>query len=163
MGYRTLGLLGFGLAAVLGCEARPTLVPVSGKVTMGGNPVEGAMVLFLHRSREGEHASGMTDPDGNFKLATYISANETPEGALPGDYDVIIDKIRQVRRTPDLKVGMQSYELVNLLPEKYSMRGSGLQASVKKGEANEFLFDLDVDLPKPESPPAGRSSRSPDR
>jgi hypothetical protein len=87
---------GLALAVTVGCNGSSSLptVPVTGKVLMqDGTPVSGAEVTFLNTVHDGKPASGITDEQGNFKLATYLNPQEKPEGALPGDYNVIIKKI----------------------------------------------------------------------
>ncbi|MES2788067.1 MAG: hypothetical protein V4719_00490 [Planctomycetota bacterium] len=69
------------LTLVGGCFGGPTgprPVPVSGKITMDGKPLQGARVTFDNDQRP---AVGITSPDGSFKL---------PDGALPGDYRIAI-------------------------------------------------------------------------
>ncbi|MEX0712452.1 MAG: carboxypeptidase-like regulatory domain-containing protein [Pirellulales bacterium] len=158
MRYGTLGLLGFGLATALGCEARPTvvyvtgyLVPVTGNVTMDGSPVEGAKVTFVNRDLEGRLAFGMTDAEGRFILRTYLRQDEPglppkeqPEGAFPGQYDVVI--VKHGPPPQGSHIGPFA-EGENLLPEKYSYVGS-LEARVTEGEPNHFnhfVFNLDAD------------------
>jgi hypothetical protein len=69
---------------LVGCAAKP--VPVSGMVTLGGTPVEGATVVFV--TADGTNAAnGYTDSAGMFSLSTGALV-----GAYPGDYKVIVIK-----------------------------------------------------------------------
>ncbi|MEZ6138570.1 MAG: carboxypeptidase-like regulatory domain-containing protein [Pirellulaceae bacterium] len=149
LGLMTLGLAGCG-------DALPSPVPVSGKVTLGGQPVEGATVTFLS-STGGRSASGKTGADGSFQLTTI----NTNDGARPGDYAVTIAKIESKLSGAVTDVekgdygddyaaqmgaaasGDMSKVQKNNLPEKYATAAeSGLTRSVIKGEENNFLFDL---------------------
>jgi hypothetical protein len=61
-------------------------VKVSGTVTLNGEPVEGALVQFVPAKDGGRPATAVTGPDGGFSLTTI----ENQDGALPGDYKVVI-------------------------------------------------------------------------
>ena len=149
-----MGLLAF----TVGCSGSmgPPPVPVSGKVTLGGSPVEGATVTFLSTTG-GRSASGKTGSDGSFQLSTI----NTNDGARPGEYTVTIAKIESKLKGSETDVekgeygddygaqmaaaasGDMSKVQKNELPDKYSKPGeSGLNRTVVKGEANEFIFDL---------------------
>lgn len=156
---RTLKMLLLSaVACTLGCGGSlgPPPVPVSGKVTLGGKPVEGATVTFLSTAG-GRSASGKTGGDGSFKLSTI----NTDDGARPGEYNVTIAKIESKLGGKETDVekgeygddydammmgaasGDMSKVLKNNLPEKYaSPTGSGLSRSVVKGEENNFVFEL---------------------
>ena len=87
------------------------VVPVSGTVTLNGEPLPGALVSFFPASTERSArfnlaqrlASGVTDASGNFSL-TYQRLPRTRPGARPGalpellqgapvgDYQVIVQK-----------------------------------------------------------------------
>lgn len=56
-------------------------VPVSGTVTLGGQPLEGASVTFMNDTFAGY---GRTDSEGRYRLV---------QGALPGQNKVVISKI----------------------------------------------------------------------
>jgi len=80
-----LALLGIGLLS--GCGA--SLTPVSGTVTLDGQPVDHATVSFIPEDAtvtNGE-ASGGTDASGNFTLVTRGSP-----GAYPGTYKVVVTR-----------------------------------------------------------------------
>ena len=87
-----LGLAGCGEDP--GVTDRPATVPVSGVVTLGGNPVEGATVTFHAgvpapgQTAQGNSAVGQTDAEGRFQLKTF----EANDGAVPGEYVVTISK-----------------------------------------------------------------------
>ena len=81
------GLVALALAAFLvGCGGGPRPVKVTGTVTLNGEPVEGATVQFVPVKEGGRPATGLTKADGGFSLTTV----ENYDGALPGDYKVVI-------------------------------------------------------------------------
>ena len=153
----------FPLVTQLGCgpEQVPGIVRVSGKVTLDGAPVEGAMVTFQPEG-VARAASGMTDASGNYKLTTLNPG----DGALPGDYKVSISKVEDTdpshhlsgleltamvsqgkgpppppgRPNPKAK---QNKGMVYHVPQKYmDANKSELTATVAKGNANKFVFEL---------------------
>ncbi len=69
-----------------GCGGTP-LIPVSGKVTEGGSPLEGVAVTFVPNSGDTEIAVGVTDASGAYQLKT-----KGEDGAMPGDYKVTLAK-----------------------------------------------------------------------
>ena len=77
-----LGLLFFGLAAI-GCGGgssdAPELAPVSGIVTMAGQPKGDLNVTFYPESGD-RPATGVTGPDGTFTLSTLNTGDGAPVG-----------------------------------------------------------------------------------
>ena len=71
-----------------GCGGKK-VVPVKGLVTLDGNAVPGATVLFVpEEGSGGRQAAGLTDAEGYFQLTTY----RQEDGALPGAYRVVVAK-----------------------------------------------------------------------
>jgi hypothetical protein len=95
---RLVGLIAL-LIAGAGCDGRRSPVPVSGIVTVDGQPVEGATVTFhpVGDDREGRPATGQTDKTGTFRLTTG-----TEDGARPGAYKVVV--IKNVLAGPQRKI-----------------------------------------------------------
>jgi hypothetical protein len=79
--------------AALGCSTSSGIVPVSGRVTLNGQPLSGASVSFQPVSpRENERpaasgSAGKTDADGHFTLR--LIEPDRP-GALVGKHTVVI-------------------------------------------------------------------------
>lgn len=71
---------------IAGCGGsdRPTVIPVTGTVTRGGQPLTGAAVMFL--PEQGAPSSGQTDASGQFTLVF----NDGRPGAVPGKHQVLI-------------------------------------------------------------------------
>lgn len=116
------GLL-FGSAALLllsGCGPnRPKTIDVHGVVTLDGNPVEGAAVLFS--PAEGRPATGTTDAQGKFELQTF----EPGDGAVEGNHRVavILKDVTGVGADPDGlsgEVAPGGMQVTWIVPEKYS-------------------------------------------
>jgi hypothetical protein len=99
---RPLRLPGLALALLTaaGCAGKYTPVPVSGVVTLDGQPVDKATVYFyaVGDDKEGRPAQGVTDENGEFRLSTL----GTDDGALPGEYKVVVHKY--VPTQPNLKI-----------------------------------------------------------
>ncbi|HEY7312633.1 MAG TPA: carboxypeptidase-like regulatory domain-containing protein [Gemmataceae bacterium] len=78
------------LIAVLTAGCAKT-ADVKGRVTLDGQPVVGATVLFVPEpGNAARPASGLTDSDGNFRLTTYRS----DDGAVPGAYRIVVRKTK---------------------------------------------------------------------
>lgn len=85
---RRLGIAGCLLWAI-GCG--PRVAPVSGIVTLDGDPLPGATITFEPLSGEpGQESTGRTDESGSFALARI--SNGKP-GALVGEHRVHITTI----------------------------------------------------------------------
>ena len=152
------------LVALVGCGSdRPETAPVSGKVTMRGKAIEGATVTFRPAGKEGGRpAFATTDAEGFYELSTFGSG----DGAIPGEYDVTIEKVRvkgsfkeQAAVTPQppkpgekadysaymaaMSGKVKTVESSGEVPPKYaSSETSGLKREVVGGEENPFDFDL---------------------
>ena len=81
--------------AASGCGAGDGPVVVRGVVLLDGQPVSGAMVSFLPAEQTGRPATGFTDGQGAFRLTT----SRKGDGALPGDYRVVVTKLET--KVPD--------------------------------------------------------------
>src|SRR5262245_26780612 len=88
LGHWSLVSLLMGLTLLVGCNSGSVsgIVPVSGKVTYKGAPVEGAIVTFVPEG-SGRTATATTRASGVFSLTTVDSP-----GAMPGKYKVTVDK-----------------------------------------------------------------------
>ena len=129
-----------------GCEAVPEhqkgTIPATGIVTFSGSPVAGATVTFL-ALKQGRSASAITDAQGRYALTTFRRG----DGALPGDYNVIVMKFDAVTGDTTGKKYVPAQEVPepkNQLPARYAQPGkSGLKATVTAdAKANVFDFSL---------------------
>lgn len=62
--------------------------PVTGTVTYGGQPVEGATVTFKPDNPGARPAFGFTNAEGVYKLTTFAPG----DGAMPGGYKIGVEK-----------------------------------------------------------------------
>ena len=151
-------LIGFSLmfvSLVMGCGPKeprtPGVVPASGQVTLDGQPVADALVCIspTPAGSDTKSASTTTDADGKFSLGVLIPG----EGALPGNYSVLIvkkvmttdvtDEERQ-RRADTPNPVIETYEFV--VPEKYSNpKTSGLTLTIPSEGKTDILFELKKD------------------
>ena len=149
------------LVALAGCAGPdfPETYKVTGTVTQGGKPVEGALVTF--NPTDGQKvAIGSTNADGEFKLSTFNPS----DGAQPGGYQVTVTKfsapptgsapplapgviadgdITESYAPPKANEGAGSKSNKNLLPEKYASGAtSGLIATVAENDNNNIDLEL---------------------
>jgi hypothetical protein len=139
-----LGMSALCVCVCLGCAGSakngPATVPVVGTVTLGGSPVEGAIVVFSPEtgSDDGRLASqATTDKNGRFQLSTHVGGGKYKVGIAPGKYAVAITK-PNTATVKDMTAPPK-----NLLPPKYAdPKTSLLRVEVAAGQANDFPFPL---------------------
>lgn len=148
---------GCGYDPEAGEEAAPDyekVVPVTGTVTINGEPVPGVVVTFLPPKWSAGY--GETDARGRYTLRTAGRP-----GALPGDYKVSLSYLVSPDGQPQ-GLGPRSAitpspamaGAVEKLPAEYSDFGrTRLKASVPPA-GGPFDFDVEADLNGPEPPPA---------
>jgi len=112
------------------------LFPVHGRVTLDGQPLADAGVMFL-AGDNGPSASGTTNSDGVFELMTVNAV-----GAIGGKHDVAIAKRKYVGVKPGEPPAPGGLRVEWYSPKKYANPStSGFSAEVS-AEDNEFNFDL---------------------
>jgi hypothetical protein len=118
--------------ALSGCGG-PSSSSVSGKVTLGGQPVTKASVNFFN-AKTGVAASAPLGADGSYKITENLPA---------GSYAVSIVPLADVSRPP--MPGQAAAEAtVSPVPGKYqSDASSGLTADVKPGTTEGLNFALE--------------------
>ena len=104
----------------------PDLAPVSGTVTMGGEPLSGASVVF--ESASGHASYGATDASGRYELTFKGDA----KGAVVGANTVRITTVLDHPAPPDYQ---------DPIPAKYN-QSSELKVTVEAG-ANTHDFALE--------------------
>jgi len=134
-----------GLAGVLpfftGCSKSPyDLVRVTGTVTIDGQPTE-AVVNFFPADPQQRGAIGQAGGDGKFVMGT-LQGND---GAVVGKHRVAISpKTPPPMSGSAQMLGGEQQQYVSPFPEKYGNPAtSGIEVEVKKGEKNDFAFDMD--------------------
>ena len=128
------------LAAAAGCDGRPTanystlnLAEVGGRVTLDGQPLEGAVVRFYKPGNRARYAYGQTDADGAYSLRY----NSRQAGVTPGPKEV---RISTAVTGPEVKGGGGPERV----PVRYN-RDTELTATVDRNGSHTFDFDLTSD------------------
>tara|TARA_R110002096_G_scaffold62300_8_gene154178 strand:+ start:55 stop:513 length:459 start_codon:yes stop_codon:yes gene_type:complete len=120
-------------------EARETVYPASGVVTLDGQPVKGATVIF-HSVRKSISAQGMTDEDGRYYVTTY----EDNDGAVAGKHVVTVRKSEYVqKKTKHHTEEEPSYYKVatEILPAEFATeKTSTLEVTVPESGADDLDF-----------------------
>lgn len=111
------------LGGVTGCgDDRPAMVPVSGIVTIDGEPMTYGFIRMV-REEGGRAATGTIGPDGKFEMLTY----EKGDGVVPGTYGI---EIAVSEPLSDTKTKWHA-------PKEYASRKtSGLRETIDKGTNN---------------------------
>lgn len=124
------------LVSMVGCGRGNRPVSAAGVVTLDGQPLVNACVMFSP-VQGGPSAAGATNANGEFQLATTNDA-----GALRGEYRVSVTK-REVTGLMDHGIpGNGGVRVKWLAPAKFSnFETSGLRATVGDGE-NKYTFNL---------------------
>lgn len=150
-----LGMVCF-LSALSGCggvnkteqELLDQLIPVTGKVTLKGEPLASASITLHPTAREGmtQFASAISDETGAFQLRTLIPGLTADQckGVLPGTYQVVVSKIVQPDGSPlpegvseaDAPATKQAVPVVYTTPER-----SPLQHTVTSA-GEELILEL---------------------
>lgn len=146
--------------AMLGCGGESVeTAPVAGTVTYNGSPVEGADVVFHPKSESGRVASAKTDAEGKFTLSTYVTSDQQEQGAVPGEYGIVVSKIEISGGTMSPEQMMSKMqedagssapkappsmmETSSKLPEKYGTPAkSPLSATVPDGGVTDLKLEL---------------------
>lgn len=132
----------------LGCgPSGPRLVPVSGKLTLNGAPLEGAGITFAPdpgnaASTPGGASSGA---DGSF-----IAKSGDSDGLAPGKYKVLVTKssLKDGAKVPDefkddpIMAAMAGLTIDSLPPEYATADTSPLTLEVPDGGGDDFTFDV---------------------
>jgi len=139
-----------GLIAILvlvGCGQKgPKMAKVVGTVTVNGEPVAKANVVFAPESGQ-RVASGGTDDEGNFELGTFA----IDDGAIVGKHRVTIIARGPLRLPPEGTPGRgmpggPTFPGLPLIAERYFDAGtSDLTADVEDRRVNEINFDLEAE------------------
>lgn len=129
--FHNVMLVGFAIAAtvVAGCNDGPPMVSVTGLVTLDGNPVPDAAVVF-EPTQSGPIGAATTDSEGKFKLVT-----STREGLIPGEYRASVTKYEMLGIDPNKPGDFTNAKMQWVVPEKYSqMATSGLMYKIDKSD-----------------------------
>lgn len=144
-------------------RARPPTYRCTGVVTLGGAPVERAIVTFVTPAegagRGGYAAVGVTDRAGRFALQTFRPADGAVVGlhavmieksSLPGGESPSAEPSPPLDSSPPIKRPSRVAPpavMHSLHPAYARAETSGLSAEVRSGGRNHFLFDLETSGP----------------
>lgn len=143
------------IAFVSGCGSPYALNEVTGKVTLDGNPLDNATIIF-NPAGTGASASGVTDASGVYKIRD--TRPDADFGAEAGDYEVTViwspppavDTSKMDSSSADYdKMAAEQARQVNAKPPTNNFpvaygnpKTSGLKATVKKGKNSDVNFEL---------------------
>ena len=114
------------LVVLAGCDSRPTRVPVSGIVTIEGQPLIRGNIKFVPKN--GRPSAGSIGPDGRFTLTCY----DGNDGAVLGTHRV---QVASNRIISDSKIEW-------FAPPKFAdFRTSGIEVQI-----TEPVDDLKIEL-----------------
>jgi len=120
--------------ACAGCGGGgPELASVSGTVTLDGQPLSDAMVIFIPEN--GRQAAARTDTAGKYVL----TFKEGRQGAEPGKYKVRITTGRAAGEDDD---GHETEPVPEKVPMKYNAQ-TELEYTVEAGKENVADFPLE--------------------
>jgi len=130
-----------------GCsDGKLKTYPVSGIVTLNGEPVPEATIVFAPvKEGVGDAATGRTNDKGEYKLQT--ANGRVDGGTTPGEYGVVIKKdvfVGTGKVTTDSS-GLSSEEMrsVSQLPAKYGSYSSPMFKETVEAKKNVFNFNLE--------------------
>lgn len=139
-----VALLGATLALFCsGCSGENTAESsVTGTVTMDGQPLSNAMVIFHPTIQDGEISSGTTDDQGR-----YTAMNRLGPGAAAGSYKVTVSKLvpkEGVELAEGMTAAMLDPEQVQeVVPAEYvDPAKTQLTAEIKPGENHGVDFAI---------------------
>ncbi len=127
-----IGVIIVAVVLAGGCSGRSDLVLVEGRVTLDGEPLSGATVVFT--SGQGRPATGVTDKNGYYTLY----AEEGVRGCRPGKYRVQITTARGESLD-------ESGQVIPAVPERVPARynvQTELEFLVTPGKKNVANFEL---------------------
>jgi len=142
------------LVAVIGCssgtdkykKSRPKTAKVTGTVLYRNQPLADAIIVCFPTTAgdKAVAASAYTDADGNFSLQAF----PPDKGAVPGDYQVTIQKTEEAPPAPTAS-GPDAHDAPPppapkpLIPAKYSkVETSGLTLKVPEAGIADVKFEL---------------------
>jgi hypothetical protein len=122
----------FALISVVGCGDTSEIVPASGTLTVGGEPLENISVTFMPdvtAGNSGPTSFGTTDANGHFDLTT----SHNQPGAVVGPH--VVTLVDQDEQRPEQG---QAVTRPPRIDSRYSITSSGLEATVEAGEEIEL-------------------------
>lgn len=126
------------VAVLFGCNSKPAIAPVSGKILYNGQPLPYGNVVF--QPSKGQPAGGAVQPDGSFRLSTFSEY----DGAIVGPHKVRVSCYASQR--PSAKANKGGGEATlgeSLIPSQYGFAdSSGLTADITPEGNDSLVFEL---------------------
>ncbi|MBQ1865089.1 MAG: carboxypeptidase regulatory-like domain-containing protein [Thermoguttaceae bacterium] len=116
-----------GVLCMVGCGENKDYRKVTGKVTMGGAPLEGADLMFYPQDSTGEGGGGKTLADGTYTI-TSSGATEGGVGLKPGQYKVTVTKFAD-NKDPDQEAFDKGEITYDELQQRVAAKGSYSKAT----------------------------------
>ena len=143
-------ILVLGLPWIVGCgDPAVSYAPVTGRVTLDGQPVANAKILFVpvrYRNTQQEvlpFAYGTTDEDGHYTLRS----DGNHRGAVAGQHLIFVSTKyvptdeKDGKANPESSSAQKSEPRDETIPARYNVE-SKLTRTVKRGTANQFNLQL---------------------
>lgn len=135
------GLLLLASITFLGCGTGESVTPVTGTVTVDGQPLDGASISFLPEAgtKAGVGGSAKSDSSGKYSVKTAKGSDGLP----PGKYTITVTKSEL--KDPSLAEGggVTEADLIHYVPKKYnSPETSGLSTTV---DTSPHTFDIKLE------------------
>lgn len=135
------------LGLIAGCSKHDGLerAPITGLLTVQGQPLPGASVVFTPaKGTPGAGAIGVSGPDGKFQV---ISSRQDDPGIPPGEYSVSVSRLADPDGTVLSPEATQADHPLarETVPGPYSGAGSPLKVSIPK-EGGEVKVDVPAKL-----------------
>jgi len=131
-----------GLFALAGCGSKDEaagFVPVSGNITVNGNPTGNVLLTFVPQGdTKGNGGSGTTDSTGRYEVTTP----QGQKGLLPGKYKVVASRrLNPDGSPPDPNTPPIESNARETLPAKYSDENkTELTLNIAAGDKRSFDF-----------------------
>ena len=120
------------MSMVVGCGGGSQRGPVSGTVTLDGQPLEHGVISFRPIKGNASPGSGSVVTDGNFEIPA-------DKGLPPGEYKVTISALQKTgRMIQDFPGGPKRPERVPVMTNEADQ----LEAMIGAGEENAFEFAI---------------------
>lgn len=119
----------------------PATVPVTGKITLEGEPVAAAIVSLTPTagSADAVPAQATTNDSGEFEVqSVFNQGRDTQAGMTPGEYLLTVTKLEELPAQAQITRAPK-----NLLPKRYeSIASSDLKATISVDGDNVITVDL---------------------
>ena len=134
------------VAFLAGCGDGISRVPITGLLTVQGEPLAGASVQFFPQAgTQGEGAMGVSGTDGKF---TVISSRQDDAGLPAGKYKVRVSLMMEKGTVlPPDALQAEHPNAQEMVPSPFSTANSTLEVDIPAG-GGEVKVDLPVKLKK---------------